>query len=96
PFFPFKASTYAFGLTTMRLRDFALGTALGIVPLTVVNVAIGALAGDVASVIASDRERAAWEWAVYAAGLIPLCILVVVIGRRAERRLAAQRADAVR
>ena len=42
PFLPFTGINYAAGLTAIRLRDFVLGTAIGIVPGTVAYVALGA------------------------------------------------------
>ncbi len=42
PVLPFTAINYAAGLTAVRLRDYVLGTALGIVPGTVAYVALGA------------------------------------------------------
>jgi uncharacterized membrane protein YdjX (TVP38/TMEM64 family) len=42
PVLPFTGINYAAGLTAIRLRDFVLGTAIGIVPGTVAYVAVGA------------------------------------------------------
>lgn len=42
PIVPFTAINYGAGLTSVRRRDYALGTALGIVPGTVAYVALGA------------------------------------------------------
>lgn len=42
PVVPFNALNYAFGLSAVRRRDHALGTAIGIVPGTVAFVALGA------------------------------------------------------
>lgn len=42
PVLPFTAINYAAGLTSVRTRDYALGTAVGIVPGTVAFVAVGA------------------------------------------------------
>lgn len=41
PVLPFTAINYAAGLTSVRIRDYALGTAVGIVPGTVSFVALG-------------------------------------------------------
>jgi len=41
PVLPFTAINYAAGLTSVRTRDYALGTAVGIVPGTVSFVAVG-------------------------------------------------------
>lgn len=42
PVIPFTAINYGAGLTAVRRRDYALGTALGIIPGTVAYVALGA------------------------------------------------------
>jgi len=42
PIIPFTAINYGAGLTALRRRDYALGTALGIIPGTVAYVALGA------------------------------------------------------
>lgn len=42
PLVPFSVANYTAGLTGIRLRDFVLGTAVGIVPGTVVYTVLGA------------------------------------------------------
>ncbi len=42
PIIPFTAINYGAGLTAVRPRDYALGTAIGIIPGTVAYVALGA------------------------------------------------------
>jgi uncharacterized membrane protein YdjX (TVP38/TMEM64 family) len=42
PVLPFTGINYAAGLTAVRYRDFLLGTVIGVVPGTVVYVAVGA------------------------------------------------------
>lgn len=46
PVVPFNALNYAFGLSSVRRRDHALGTAIGIVPGTVAFVALGSSITD--------------------------------------------------
>lgn len=43
---PFNVANYAAGVTAIRLRDFAAGTAVGIVPGVVVYTTLGARASD--------------------------------------------------
>lgn len=49
PLIPFNVSNYAAGVTAIRLRDFVLGTSLGIIPGVVVYTILGARADDPAS-----------------------------------------------
>lgn len=42
PLVPFTTANYVFGLTSVRVRDYGLATAVGIVPGTAVYVAVGA------------------------------------------------------
>jgi uncharacterized membrane protein YdjX (TVP38/TMEM64 family) len=49
PVVPFVALSYGAGLTVVRLTPYALSTAIGLVPSTVVQVGIGASAGVLAT-----------------------------------------------
>ncbi|XAS77125.1 TVP38/TMEM64 family protein [Dermatophilaceae bacterium Sec6.4] len=42
PIFPFAAVNYASGLTAVKVRDYVIGTAVGILPASVAYVAVGA------------------------------------------------------
>ncbi len=50
PVVPFNALNYAFGLSSVRRRDHAIGTAVGIVPGSVAFVALGDSIADPGSV----------------------------------------------
>ncbi len=86
PFFPFKLSNYCFGVMRFTYRDFVIGTALGVIPITVTNVYAGSLAGDLAT-MESVVDRSVWIWMVYGAGLLALLVLVGFLARAAHRRL---------
>lgn len=47
PFLPFAVLNYAMAFSTVRMRDYLIGTLGGVVPLTVVYVMIGATVGSV-------------------------------------------------
>jgi len=87
PFFPFKASNYAFGIMGISCRDFVIGTVIGIIPLTLTNVHAGALAGGLADLNRSTRARTPGEWAIHGLGLIALLVLVALVARQARRSL---------
>jgi uncharacterized membrane protein YdjX (TVP38/TMEM64 family) len=48
PVMPFVVLSYGAGLTAIRLAPYALATAIGLVPSTIVQVGIGASAGVLA------------------------------------------------
>lgn len=79
PLVPFNAANYAAGVTAIRLRDFAAGTAVGIVPGVVVYTTLGARA--------SVPTGPAFLLA--AAGLL----ILAVVGGLVVRRLRAGSAD---
>ncbi len=46
PLIPFTSANYAFGLTSVRVSSYLLGTVLGILPGTAVYVAVGAYGAE--------------------------------------------------
>lgn len=85
PVVPFTAVNYVAGLTAVRLRDFLLGTVVGIVPATTAYVTIGAYGGRPGS------------WPVWAAvaTLMGLTAVGAAAGWR-RRHTTASAADASR
>lgn len=88
PFFPFKLTNYLFGLSPVTLRGFTAGTLIGIVPWSVHNVYLGALAADLSG-IGLRPERSPVEWALYVAGFVVTIVTIVYLGRVARRGLAS-------
>ena len=88
PLFPFKSTNYVFGALELRLSDFVIGTALGILPLTATAVTLGALAGDVAAALAAQRSPRPLDWFLYGAGLVIAGAALVHLTQRARRLLA--------
>ncbi len=78
PVVPFTAMNYVAGLTSLRLRDFVVGTALGILPATTAYVTIGAYGGAPGS----------WPVLVSVLGLVLLTLVGAVAAwrRRSGRR----------
>ena len=88
PVVPFSALNYALGLTRVRARDVALG-ALGMLPGTLLYVAYGAAARDVAAAAAGAPARGPWGWALLALGLAATVAVTALLARRARAVLAA-------
>ncbi|MFC6631769.1 TVP38/TMEM64 family protein [Microbulbifer taiwanensis] len=86
PLFPFKLSNYFFGLTPVRLWDFVLGNALGIIPITLHNVYLGSIAADLTTMGQLD-ERTPAQWAFYGVGFVLAVIAVIGLTRMARRAL---------
>ncbi len=89
PVFPFNMQNYAYGLTGVSFRDYALASWLGMIPGTIMYVYLGAAAGEVAGA-ASGEGKSAGEWALYAVGLAATVAVTVVVTRVARRALAQQ------
>jgi len=88
PFFPFKLSNYFFGASGFRLGSFIAGTAVGIIPITVLNVYFGSLAANLAML--DRRELAARgpiAWLLYGGGFVLSIAFALWLSRVARREL---------
>lgn len=90
PFFPFKLSNYFFGLTKFRLRDFVIGTAIGIIPITVINVYMGSLAASMTTLGSSSVSKSPMAWGVYGVGFLVAIFFAVYLTRVAKKALEKQ------
>lgn len=93
PLFPFNVLNYALGLTAVGVRDYALGSAIGMLPGTVLYVYLGSLVGDVAAAARGTAEASAARTALSVAGLVATVAVTVVVTRLARRALAAELAQ---
>ncbi|MCZ2815095.1 TVP38/TMEM64 family protein [Modestobacter sp. VKM Ac-2984] len=87
PVLPFTAINYAAGLTAVRLGDYVLGTAVGILPGTVAHVALGAY----------GTSPGSWPFVAAVLGLVALTAGGAAAVHRHRRKGAtpgAQRATA--
>jgi uncharacterized membrane protein YdjX (TVP38/TMEM64 family) len=88
PFFPSKLANYFFGLKTVRLKDFTLGSLVGFIPFSVHNVYLESIAADLAAVGTGDVSRSPFQWLVYLAGFLATIITIVYLNRMPRRALA--------
>lgn len=89
PVFPFNILNYALGLTRVSLRDFVLGSFLGMLPGTFLYVYLGSLVTSVTS-LSSAAPPSAAQWALRGAGLAATIAITIVISRIARRALNEQ------
>ncbi len=90
PVFPFNLLNYAFGITGVSLRDYALGS-IGMIPGTVMYVYLGSLAGDLAMLgTAEPPTNATVQWVIRIIGFLATLAVTVYVTRLARRALAAE------
>ncbi|MDX2232588.1 MAG: TVP38/TMEM64 family protein [Leptolyngbyaceae cyanobacterium bins.349] len=88
PVFPFNLLNYAFGITGVSLKDYALGS-VGMIPGTIMYVYIGSLAGDLARIgTESQPTNPAIQWAIRIIGFIATVAVTVYVTRIARQALA--------
>ena len=87
PVFPFVLLNYAFGITSVSLRDYVLGF-IGMIPGTFLYTYIGATAGGLAQVFAGGSgSKSPAEIALLVVGLIATFIVTIIITRIARKAL---------
>jgi len=88
PVFPFNLLNYAFGLTRVSVRDYVLGSWIGMLPGTVLYIYIGSTVGALADVVAGKIERSPAQQALFYAGLAATLAVTIFVARIARRALA--------
>ena len=84
---PYNLLNYSFGLTSVSLRDFILGSAVGMLPGIFVFVFIGTKATDIAAIMSGKRESGEFDLWIGAFGVLVLAVAVSVITRVARKAL---------
>lgn len=87
PIIPFAILNYAFGLTQISLKHFTFASWIGMLPGTILFVYAGAVAGDLATIQATDRERSDAEWVLYGLGLLATLVVTFILTRIAHQAL---------
>lgn len=78
PVVPFTAVNYLAGVTVVRLREFVLGTVLGMVPATTAYVTVGAY----------GAEPGSWPFLAAVSALLLLTVVGLLVTRRRRRPAA--------
>ena len=94
PIFPFNVMNYLMSLTGMKLRDYVLGSWIGMIPGTILYVYIGSIAGDLTALVSGNYEAGAAGQVLLVVGLVATAIVTVLIARFAAKTLNETLADA--
>lgn len=87
PIIPFSLLNYAFGITGVSVKDYLLGS-IGMIPMTVVYVYFGSLAGDLATInMATQLANPELQWAIDIIGFIATITCTVYVGNVARQAL---------
>jgi len=88
PVFPFNLLNYAFGITGVSLKDYALGS-IGMIPGTLLYIYIGSLAGDLARIgTANQPTNPTLQWMIRIIGLIATIAVTLYVTRIARKALS--------
>lgn len=87
PLFPFNLLNYAFGITGVSFKEYALAS-IGMLPATVMYVYIGSIAGDVARIGSKDQSTDAIKWGIRIIGFIATVAVTAYTTRLAQKAIA--------
>ena len=87
PLFPFNLLNYAFGITGVSFKEYALAS-IGMLPATVMYVYIGSIAGDVARIGSENQSTDAIKWGIRIIGFIATVAVTVYATRLAQKAIA--------
>ncbi len=82
PVFPFNVLNYAYGLTSVRVRDYVLASWLGMIPGTILYVWLGAAAKSAIAPEEAGTGQVVLKWVGLAATLL-VTVYVTKVARRA-------------
>ena len=86
PLIPFSLSNYLYGLTSVRFLPYVVASWAGMLPGTLLYVALGAAGKNVGE----KGGRSPWEWVLLAAGLLATVALTVLLARVAKKELRSK------
>lgn len=87
PVFPFTLLNYALGVTRVRLRDYILGSFLGMLPGTFLYVYLGSSVANLAALASGKAASAGLAGRLFFLGGLAATILVVVLVTRTARQV---------
>jgi uncharacterized membrane protein YdjX (TVP38/TMEM64 family) len=87
---PYNLLNYSFGLTSVSLRDYVVGSAVGMLPGIFMFVFLGTTATDIAAIMSGKTELGDFDLWIGAFGVLVLAMAVTVITRVAQKALKDQ------
>ncbi|HEY6050968.1 MAG TPA: VTT domain-containing protein, partial [Thermoanaerobaculia bacterium] len=91
PLVPYALSNYFYGVTAVRFWPYVLASWIGMLPVTVLYVSLGAAGKAAVGAAAGTRPRSPWEWGALGVGLAATIAVTVWVARVARRELANSR-----
>lgn len=94
---PQNLITYALSATSIKLRDFAVGSFWGYLPATIAHVYLGSQFESAAQLVAGEStKRGPMAWVTAACGLVLTLGAVFLVSRHARKALDEALAEAAR
>lgn len=90
PLFPFNVLNYGLGVTALSLRDYVIGTGVGIVPGMVVYLWVGSTLSDLGAIAQGTPSAGGAGAALRGVGLLATIAATVLVTRVARRALDAR------
>jgi len=87
---PYNLLNYSFGLTSVSLWDYVLGSAVGMLPGIFMFVFLGTTATNIAAVLSGKLDLGEYQLWIWGFGLIALVAIVALITRVAQKALRDQ------
>jgi uncharacterized membrane protein YdjX (TVP38/TMEM64 family) len=91
PLVPYALSNYFYGVTAVRFWPYVLASWIGMLPVTVLYVSLGAAGKAAVGAAAGTRARSPWEWGALGVGLAATIAVAAWVTRLARRELANSR-----
>lgn len=85
PALPHNMLNYAMSTTRLRAREFAIGTWIGALPITAVQVYAGSRATNIGDVVSGRMTLA--NYVLFAAGIVATAVVIVTLAKTAQREL---------
>ncbi len=84
---PYILLNYSLGLTAVRLRDYLMGSAVGMLPGIFLFVFIGTTVTDIAAIASGELEFGDYDVLIGGFGLVAIIAIVILITRIAKKAL---------